>query len=133
MAIVDQKGQIASLVYSAQLYLSMLFLDFFRKIFYIFLGLLSNIPEAPHREQDLRRSLMLQEFKDYLRVHGPGYTLRRSGEKAVQRIFGTYDRIWRRQQPSPQELEEQRKHPPAAGLISIVIPIYNTEIGRAHV
>ena len=69
---------------------------------------------------------MLQEFKDYLRVHGPGYTLRRSGEKAVQRIFGTYDRIWRRQQPSPQELEEQRKHPPAAGLISIVIPIYNT-------
>ena len=126
MAIVDQKGQIASLVYSAQLYLSMLFLDFFRKIFYIFLGLLSNIPEAPHREQDLRRSLMLQEFKDYLRVHGPGYTLRRSGEKAVQRIFGTYDRIWRRQQPSPQELEEQRKHPPAAGLISIVIPIYNT-------
>ena len=45
MAIVDQKGQIASLVYSAQLYLSMLFLDFFRKIFYIFWWFLSNFQD----------------------------------------------------------------------------------------
>ena len=70
---------------------------------------------------------MLQELRNYLQVHGPGYTLRRCSEKTVQRVFGTYNRIRRRQQPSAAALEEQRKYPPAAGLISVIVPVYNTE------
>ena len=70
---------------------------------------------------------MYQELRDYLHVHGPGYTFRRAGEKAVQQIFGTYNRIRRRQQPSAAALDEQRKHPPNAGIISVIIPVYNTE------
>ena len=70
---------------------------------------------------------MFHLIKDYLQVHGAEYTLRRAGEKTVQRLFGTYDRIWRRTAPSAAELEEQRRHPPAAGLISVIIPVYNTD------
>ena len=69
---------------------------------------------------------MLQELREYARIHGPAFTLRRSGEKAVQRLFGTYDRLWRRQQPTAETLENQRANPPAAGLISVIIPVYNT-------
>ena len=68
----------------------------------------------------------IQELRNYLQVHGPGYTLRRCGEKAVQRVWGTYDRVWRRQQPSASELERQRRETPSAGLISVLIPVYNT-------
>ena len=69
---------------------------------------------------------MLQELREYARIHGPAFTLRRSAEKAVQRVFGTYDRLWRRQQPTAETLENQRVNPPAAGLISVIIPVYNT-------
>lgn len=67
-----------------------------------------------------------QRLKEYARTHGWGYTLRRLGEKAGQVYLGTWDRQWRREKASPEELERQRAHPPAAGLISVVIPVYNT-------
>ena len=69
---------------------------------------------------------MFQELREYARIHGPAFTLRRSGEKAVQRVFGTYDRLWRRQQPTAEALENQRRNQPGAGLISVIIPVYNT-------
>ena len=70
----------------------------------------------------------LRDFlRAYLRDHGLRYTLRRSAEKAAQRLLGLGDRVWRRRFPSPEELEEQRKNPPAAGLISVAVPVYNTD------
>ena len=66
------------------------------------------------------------EIRAYWQTHGGAYTIRRGGQKAVQRLFGTYDRIWRKQQPGPEELARQRAAQPEAGLISLVIPVYNT-------
>ena len=65
-------------------------------------------------------------LREYAATHGIGYTLRRIGEKAGQVALGTWDREWKREQPDGTELERQRQHPPQAGLISIVIPVYNT-------
>jgi len=70
-----------------------------------------------------------EEIRAYWRTHGGSYTIRRGGQKAVQRVFGTYDRVRRKQQPTEAELCRQRQNQPEAGLISIVIPVYNTEPG----
>ena len=64
-------------------------------------------------------------LKDYLDTHGAAYTLRRCAEKAGQEIFGSWDRKRRRKLPTARELENQRQHPPKAGLISVVIPVYH--------
>ena len=69
----------------------------------------------------------LQRLKAYAETHGAGYTIRRCAEKAGQIVLGTWDRQWRRERASREELERQRNHPPAAGLISVVIPVYNTK------
>ena len=66
-------------------------------------------------------------LKDYAQEHGLGFTLRRVGEKAGQVVFGTWDRQWKRERPDAAELERQRAHQPEAGLISVVIPVYNTK------
>ncbi|MBR2823040.1 MAG: glycosyltransferase [Clostridia bacterium] len=66
-------------------------------------------------------------LKEYAQVHGTGYTLRRLGEKAGQQFFGTWDRQWKKERPDGAELERQRKNQPAAGLISVTVPIYNTK------
>ena len=70
---------------------------------------------------------MLKEIKEYWQTHGGEYTLRRGLDKTVQRLFGVEDRAWRRQQPPEAELDRQRKHEPAGGLISVVIPVFNTD------
>ena len=69
----------------------------------------------------------LQRLKSYAETHGAGYTIRRCAEKAGQIVLGTWDRQWRRERASREELERQRNNPPAAGLISVVIPVYNTK------
>ena len=69
----------------------------------------------------------MNRIRDYRQSHGTSYTLRRLGQKAVQQLLGTYDRRWRRERASAAELEEQRAHQPDAGLISVVIPVYNTD------
>ena len=69
---------------------------------------------------------ILNELREYRRIHGTAYTVRRSLDKAVQRVFGTYHRQWKLQRPTEAELARQRANPPAAGLISLVIPVYNT-------
>lgn len=69
----------------------------------------------------------ITRLKEYAETHGVGYTLRRLGEKAGQVILGTWDRQWRRERPTEEELARQRANPPAAGLISVVIPVYNTK------
>ena len=69
----------------------------------------------------------IQRIREYRESHGTSYTLKRLGQKAVQRILGTYERKRTREALSPAELEAQRQHNPEAGLISIVIPVYNTD------
>ena len=69
----------------------------------------------------------IQRIREYMEGHGAGYTLRRLWQKAAQRYLGTYDRVRKREMCSAEELAFQREHPPKAGLISVVIPVFNTE------
>ena len=69
---------------------------------------------------------ILNRVQIYLRQHGVRYTAKRAAEKVGERVFGTYDRLWREMTPDAAELARQRAQQPRAGLISIVIPVYNT-------
>ena len=66
-------------------------------------------------------------LREYAAAHGIGYTVRRLGEKAGEVLFGTWDRQLRREAASAEELARQRANQPDAGLISVVIPVYNTK------
>ena len=70
---------------------------------------------------------MIDRIREYRQSHGTAYTLKRLGQKAAQQLLGTYDRRWMRERASAEELKAQRENQPAAGLISVVIPIYNTD------
>ena len=72
---------------------------------------------------------MIGRIREYRASHGTTYTLRRLGQKAAQQLLGTYDRRRRRELPDAGELRRQRENQPAAGLISVVIPVYNTDPG----
>ncbi len=73
-----------------------------------------------------------ERIREYHASHGTGYTLKRLGQKAGQLLLGTYERRRKREQASPEELQKQRENPPAAGLISVVIPVYNTDPGMLN-
>ena len=68
-------------------------------------------------------------IQEYLESHGTAYTLKRLGQKGAQQLLGTYERRRRREMASPEELRAQRENQPDAGLISVVIPVYNTDPG----
>ncbi len=68
----------------------------------------------------------ITRLREYAATHGWAYTFRRVGEKADQILFGSWDRAWKRERPSGEELARQRANQPDAGLISVVIPVYNT-------
>lgn len=74
-------------------------------------------------------SQSLSRILDYRQSHGTAYMFRRLWQKASQQWLGTYDRRWRREQTPADELADQRLGPPDAGLISVVIPTYNTDPG----
>ena len=42
-------------------------------------------------------------------------------------VLGTWDRQWKKEKVTGEELARQRENPPEAGLISVVIPVYNTK------
>ncbi|MBR6953623.1 MAG: glycosyltransferase [Clostridia bacterium] len=62
----------------------------------------------------------------YLRTYGADYTFMKIREKLTDRLFHPWDKAWRLQQADAAALEDQRKSLPAAGLISVLIPAYNT-------
>lgn len=62
----------------------------------------------------------------YIARNGLGYTLRRMGEKLHERLFQPYDRYFRSHLLSEAELTKQRAQQQPAGLISVLIPTYNT-------
>ena len=68
----------------------------------------------------------IERIRKYQQSHGTAYTLKRLGQKAAQQLLGSYDRRWLRERASEEELKAQRENQPAAGLISVVIPVYNT-------
>ena len=70
---------------------------------------------------------MIDRIREYRQSYGTAYTLKRLGQKAAQQLLGTYDRRWKRERASAEELKAQRENQPAAGLISVVIPVYNTD------
>lgn len=69
----------------------------------------------------------LDRILEYRRSHGTAYTVRRLGQKAAQRFAGTYERRRGSEQASEEELDRQRAEQPDSGLISLVIPVYNTD------
>ncbi len=74
----------------------------------------------------------LDRIREYLEGHGASYTLKRLGQKAAQQMLGTYERRRKREAASAEELHAQRQHQPDAGLISVVIPVYNTDPGMLN-
>ena len=72
---------------------------------------------------------IIDQLRETAAIHGFGYTVRRSANLAGQILFGTYDRKWRGEKASADELRRQRDNCPDAGLISVVIPVYNTDPG----
>jgi len=69
----------------------------------------------------------IRRIREYQQSHGTGYTLRRLGQKAAQKYFRTYERRRQRELCTEEELERQRREQPDAGLISVVVPVYNTD------
>ena len=69
----------------------------------------------------------MRRIREYMEGHGAGYTLRRLWQKASQRYFGTYDRVRKKEICPEEELARQRENQPEGGLISVVIPVYNTD------
>lgn len=69
---------------------------------------------------------LIRRVRDYIKRYGFAYMLRRAAEKAWNRVFRIYDRAWRRIQVSDAELRRQRENPIDAGLISVIVPVYNT-------
>lgn len=74
----------------------------------------------------------LSRVQEYLQIHGAAYTLKRLEQKAAQQLLGTYERRRKREQASAEELRAQQENQPAAGLISVVIPVYNTDPGMLN-
>ena len=77
--------------------------------------------------REKHRMSSITRLREYAASHGIGYTIRRIGEKADQVVFGSWDREWRRERPDGAELARQRTEQPDAGLISVVVPVYNTK------
>ena len=71
----------------------------------------------------------LPRIREYLQSHGASYTVKRLGQKTAQQLLGTYERRRKREMASAEELHAQRKNQPDAGLISVVIPVFNTDPG----
>lgn len=69
---------------------------------------------------------IVRRVATYVNHHGVGYTFRRAAEKAGEHLLGRYDRVWRRDRADEAELTRQRKEGLDVGLISILIPVYNT-------
>ena len=65
----------------------------------------------------------------YVHRNGFWYTGRRGLEKLHDRLAKPYDKLWHQLEPKKDELEKQKKDQTvqAAGLISVVIPVYNTK------
>ena len=65
----------------------------------------------------------------YIDRHGLSHTVRRAWEKACDRVFLRYERLWRVTRTGEDTLRDMRNTPvhDGVGLFSILVPVYNTE------
>ena len=71
---------------------------------------------------------LIGETLHYIRRNGMRYTLLRASQMVRENVLHTYDKVWQAEKPSEAELERQRRELPAwDGLISVLIPVYNTK------
>lgn len=70
----------------------------------------------------------IRRAASYICRHGVMHTLRRTVEKAGDKLLQRYERIWRHDRADEATLAYQRSHPvEGVGRISIVVPVYNTD------
>ncbi len=69
----------------------------------------------------------ISRFRQYAQTNGLAYALHRAAEKTGERFSRSWDRTWQRLKPDEETLQRQRDSQPAAGLISVVIPVYRTD------
>lgn len=69
----------------------------------------------------------IKQMVKYYEQHGTRNISKRALQRFNERVLRIYDRQFRKQECRIEELNEQRKKQPKIGLISIIIPIYNTE------
>ena len=62
-----------------------------------------------------------------VRERGVSYTWRRGLEIVADRLWGPWDHLWRNVRTDAGTLQAMREQIPAAGLISVVIPVYNPQ------
>ncbi len=70
---------------------------------------------------------IFDRFKSYSEDNGMRYAVRRAGEKAAERVNRGWDKTWRLISADDETLQRQRDAQPDAGLISVAIPVYNTD------
>lgn len=70
---------------------------------------------------------LLQRICNHIKMHGLSGTASAAVHKLCQRILRTHDRAVRRREQDAAMLRDQRAHQPDAGLISVVVPVYNTD------
>lgn len=69
---------------------------------------------------------MMKRIRAYCKKHGAGYTMKRAAEIALEKMLHVGHRAYLAQRADETELSRQRAHQPQAGLISVVVPLYNT-------
>ncbi len=70
---------------------------------------------------------MFSRLSAFRQENGMAYTVRRLGQKAGELLLGTWQRKWRKEYPGEEELRRQHENQPASGLISVTVPVYNTD------
>ncbi len=73
---------------------------------------------------------MCEKIHDYVHMHGLRYTFSHGIQKAMESYLGTFQRKWAYLSPSQKELRWQQAHPPLAGTISVVIPVYKPRLSH---
>lgn len=73
---------------------------------------------------------LVGRVRDYVRLNGVRYTLRRAVEKFRDQYLREYDRLYRRVRATEADFQEQRRRAwRETPLISILVPVYNTDPG----
>lgn len=66
------------------------------------------------------------QIKESVRTHGAAYSVSRTFRRYAATRFGTENSVWRRGKASENELAAQRASQPKAGLISVLVTVFNT-------
>jgi len=68
----------------------------------------------------------------FVKRYGPVRAFLRLGDKIYDRFFNKYESLWPKIKADGAELRRQRETPVHAGLISVIVPVYNTDPTFLH-